>query len=234
MKYDLYIALGDSLSIDAYAGPGLGAASLLFRNNDELYPEFKGSDLFNYNAKCRFLNLAKDGGTLQSTISAVESLQPLGSSVLVTLTVGGNDLLAGLSNKSTFPEPWLAQFEEGLNSLLALTVAKFPKAKILVGNIYDVMDGTGIAQSRRWEAPEFLPALDAVNSIIRRQAEAICDGSVIDINRHFRGHTVRFDDPTYEHYEATDPSCWICLDIEPNARGSSEIRRLFWDAVSEG
>ena len=234
MEYDLYLAVGDSLSIDAYAGPGLGAASLLFKNHHELYPEFRGSDLSNLNANCRLLNLAKDGGTIDSAISAVESLQPLGSNVLATITVGGNDLLAGLSDKSTFPDPWLGQFEEDLKYLLALILEKYPNSRVLVGNVYDVTDGTGIAQSRRWEAREFLPAVDAVNKIISRQARAIGNGFVIDINQHFLGHTVRFEDSTYEHYEAADPSCWICLDIEPNARGSSEIRRLFWNAASVG
>ena len=179
-----------------------------------------------------YINEAKDGGTIGSTISALEALKPLDSNVLVTITVGGNDLLAGLSDRSNFPDPWLAQFEKNLNHLLTLTLKKYPSAKVLVGNIYDVTDGTGIAQTRSWEAREFLPVLGAVNRIISRLA--IDHGAFIDINRHFRGHTVRFDDSTYEHYEPTDPSCWICLDIEPNARGSSEIRRLFWEAASVG
>lgn len=234
MKYDLYLALGDSLSIDAYAGPDLGAASLFFSNDDQLYPEFRGSDLSSRNPNCRFLNLAKDGGTIASTLSAIEGLEANDSNVLVTLTVGGNDLLAGLSDQMNFPDPWLAKFEQSFGSLLALTSEKFPQSRVLVGNVYDVIDGTGIAQSRRWEALEFLPALDALNEVIRRQVEAIGGGVLIDINQHFLGHTVRFDDSTYEHYDATDPSCWICLDIEPNARGSSEIRRLFCEAVCVG
>ena len=38
--FDRYVALGDSMSIDKYAGSGLGAASLLFRNSDETCRSF--------------------------------------------------------------------------------------------------------------------------------------------------------------------------------------------------
>jgi hypothetical protein len=41
-----YVALGDSMSIDAYAGgPGRGAASLLSRNRDADFPDWAGRDL---------------------------------------------------------------------------------------------------------------------------------------------------------------------------------------------
>ena len=41
-----YVALGDSVSIDDYAGgSGQGAASLLFLNNDEKFPDSHGRDL---------------------------------------------------------------------------------------------------------------------------------------------------------------------------------------------
>jgi hypothetical protein len=41
-----YAALGDSLSINDYAGgPGRGAASLLWRNRDGDFPAWAGRDL---------------------------------------------------------------------------------------------------------------------------------------------------------------------------------------------
>ena len=41
---NLYIGMGDSISIDEYpGGPGKGAVSLLFRNIDELFPEWRGN-----------------------------------------------------------------------------------------------------------------------------------------------------------------------------------------------
>ena len=58
----LYTALGDSMSIDVYAGgPGRGAASLLHRNRDADFPDWTGRDLasLGYTA----LDLTYDGAT---------------------------------------------------------------------------------------------------------------------------------------------------------------------------
>jgi hypothetical protein len=43
---EMYVALGDSISIDVYAGgPGRGGASLLARNRDDDFPDWRGHDL---------------------------------------------------------------------------------------------------------------------------------------------------------------------------------------------
>jgi hypothetical protein len=42
----VYAALGDSISIDEYAGgSGLGGASLFARNRDDTFPRWRGRDL---------------------------------------------------------------------------------------------------------------------------------------------------------------------------------------------
>src|ERR687893_1538465 len=42
----VYVALGDSISIDRYAGgEGRGGASLLTRNRDDDFPQWRGRDL---------------------------------------------------------------------------------------------------------------------------------------------------------------------------------------------
>ena len=42
----MYVALGDSISIDDYAGgAGRGGASLLFRNRDDDFPHWRGRDV---------------------------------------------------------------------------------------------------------------------------------------------------------------------------------------------
>src|SRR3954466_15420554 len=83
-----YVALGDSISIDDYAGgPGRGGASLLARNFDDDFPDWRGKDL----ASPPWDNLATDGATratlldLQLPRLARHDLRPS----LVTLTVGG-------------------------------------------------------------------------------------------------------------------------------------------------
>src|SRR5215213_10662888 len=91
-----YAALGDSMSIDAYAGgPGRGAASLLWRNRDRDFPAWAGRDLTAHDPTARLALLASDGAT--STTVAGEQLGRLRRlgviPTLATVTMGGNDLL---------------------------------------------------------------------------------------------------------------------------------------------
>ncbi|MCI0689336.1 MAG: SGNH/GDSL hydrolase family protein, partial [Sporichthyaceae bacterium] len=87
----VYVALGDSMSIDAYAGgPGRGAASLLQRNRDADFPDWAGRDLSGKGM--RALILASDGATSADVVA--EQLPRVASSpALVTLMMGGNDLM---------------------------------------------------------------------------------------------------------------------------------------------
>lgn len=109
MMFRRYIALGDSMSIDDYPGfdhaerlgqtgssPGLGAASLLYQNQDAVWPEFVGADLASRCPGLRASREAFDGATTQGVIDlqlpSVETEKD-GLDTLVTLTAGGNDLL---------------------------------------------------------------------------------------------------------------------------------------------
>jgi len=66
----LYVALGDSISIDAYAGgPGRGGASLLARNRDDDFPpDWWHHDLATTRPELGFALLASDGGTTESVL----------------------------------------------------------------------------------------------------------------------------------------------------------------------
>jgi hypothetical protein len=86
-----YVALGDSISIDEYAGGrGRGGASLLAANRDEDFPQWRGKDLRTLHAGGQYQLLARDGATshalLQSQLPRLESsgVRP----GVVTLTVG--------------------------------------------------------------------------------------------------------------------------------------------------
>ena len=60
-----YVALGDSISIDYYAGgPGRGGASLLARNRDDDFPDWRGRDLGD--RPCHLL--ATDGATSRELV----------------------------------------------------------------------------------------------------------------------------------------------------------------------
>src|SRR5215213_7110743 len=93
----VYAALGDSMSIDDYAGgPGRGAASLLWRNRDDDFPAWAGRDLTARDPTAHLALLASDGATSTTVVrEQLGRLRRLGvTPTLATVTMGGNDLLA--------------------------------------------------------------------------------------------------------------------------------------------
>ena len=97
----IYAALGDSISIDLYAGgPGRGGASLLARNRDDDFPDWHGRDLATTRPELGFALLAADGGTTGSLLvaPATELASADVAPRIVTLTIGGNDVLAAYGN----------------------------------------------------------------------------------------------------------------------------------------
>src|SRR5690348_3728286 len=117
-----YVALGDSVSIDLYpaldAGEvdvavalerdpsagrvaPLGAASLFYRNDSTRWPEYIADDLETLSPGIAFENLAADGATIGDVFG--EQLSRVESSddpTLVTLTIGGNDLLSAYGSRA--------------------------------------------------------------------------------------------------------------------------------------
>src|SRR5215217_6911009 len=101
-----YVALGDSMTISYYPDidastqhgrrfTNLGAAHLLYQNNDELFPDFKGNDLISHHRGIDFDDLSSDGATLPTVDTQRRRLEK--SATIITLTIGGNDLLGALS-----------------------------------------------------------------------------------------------------------------------------------------
>src|SRR3954453_5427178 len=87
-----YVALGDSISIDVYAGgPGRGGASLLARNRDDDFPDWRGPAPATTRPELGFELLATDGGTTGSVLDVQLPRLESCSAVprVVTLTVGG-------------------------------------------------------------------------------------------------------------------------------------------------
>ena len=73
-KYQRFVALGDSIISDDYPGPGLGAASLLYRNDNERFPKFAGLDLLSHNSNIEFINFSKTGLMTAHLVSAMTRL----------------------------------------------------------------------------------------------------------------------------------------------------------------
>jgi lysophospholipase L1-like esterase len=223
--FDHYLAFGDSMSIDEYAGPRLGAASLLFRNRDDFWPEFAGLDLVAQNPRCGYTRMACNGATLAGVWRQLTEAPRVAGQVLVTVTVGGNDVLTGLGqmeNRVGYacgnffgaePAQGVAQWQDSFQRWLDALDEAYPGARVVIGNIYDPTDGTGILQSGSGLGRRY-PLFETFNDVLRRAAAQ--RGLILaDIHGHFLGRAGQL----------------IYREIEPTQLGSSEIRRMFWEAI---
>ena len=168
----VYLALGDSISIDDYTGVrGGGATSQLAR--------MLGIDL---------VDLTRDGNTTQGVLADL-ARAPAAANV-VTLTAGGNDLLLGHLPRAILRR--LHQIAELIQALGARTV---------VNTIYDPSDGDNDAGRRemglsRFAAIELRRRLNAVNGGIVKLARE--HGFLLaDLERLFHGHGVASDEPWF-------------------------------------
>jgi lysophospholipase L1-like esterase len=233
-REEAYVALGDSISIDLYAGgPGRGGASLLARNRDEDFPDWRGRDLATTRPELGFGLLATDGGTT-ATLLDVQLPRLEASGVvprIVTLTVGGNDVLGAYGDTRRALEivgMVRTRVGEALDRLHALVPAGDP---VVVGTVYDPSDGTAEA----WRVglppwPEVVEVLGELNAALRAVAQE--RGAVVaDIHGRFLGHGLRAGDPGRGDARPGDRALWYCNIIEPNAWGADAVRAAFWAAL---
>jgi lysophospholipase L1-like esterase len=232
----IYAALGDSISIDDYAGgPGCGAASLLHHNRPR-FPEFQGRDLSSILPGIRLELFAMDGATAPDVAGdQLRSFSRLdGEIAAATLTCGGNDLLRIYGADLQVGEVAAQELSEYLHEILGeLRNAGGDEIPIIVGNIYDPTDGTGdpdLFGGVPW--PDGMQILRLFNEAIENVADEY-DALLADIHSHFLGHGVAAQDPTHPHHNPDDPTLWYEQVIEPNWRGASEVRRVFWERIEE-
>ena len=222
----LYVALGDSMSIDVYAGgPGRGAASLLHRNRDADFPDWAGHDLATRGyAK---LDLTYDGATTAGVLD--RQLPGLdGRADLVTLTMGGNDLMGAYGDTAAAAAVVRAVADRGEQIMSRLAGSP----RIVLTTVYDPSDGTGAVPGGAlpaWpDGPDLVRALNAVLVELANRHGAV----VADVHAHFLGHGSAVGDPGQPDPRPADRELWYCGVIEPNAWGAHEIRRTWWQAIS--
>ncbi|MFL5495679.1 MAG: SGNH/GDSL hydrolase family protein [Gemmatimonadales bacterium] len=239
MAFSLYVALGDSMSTDHYptcdvrnldAPPSrldpLGAAVLLHANDDARWPEFRGRDLERLFPGLAFLSLAEDGATIDDVTT--EELARLGhdsndAGILLTLTAGGNDLLDALVSGQPL-ERAVRQIERRYTDLVATVREELPAATLVLTTVYDPTDGTGHLPGLESLGRLPLEYLHRFNDQVRELAGETEHTLVADVHRHFLGHGVSARE--------ADRWYWRRNLIEPNARGASEIRRMWLEAVA--
>jgi lysophospholipase L1-like esterase len=229
-----YIALGDSVSISLYPDldatsrlgrrfNNLGAPELLTRNNDDLWPEFAGKDLTSRLSSVDFVNAAIDGGTLVDVNTSQLRLLKSRGADIVTLTVGGNDVLRILGQQSTLDG--ITRAIDALGNAYRETVARLrraaPEALLIIATVYDPTDGTGNLPG--WPAKLPIETLIPLNDVIREVVSADSNIALADVHRHFQGHGVSV--PREQRWY------WSESIIEPSMEGASEVRRLWLEVI---
>jgi lysophospholipase L1-like esterase len=142
----VYLALGGSISIDDYTGVrGGGAVSQLARK--------LGVDL---------LDLTRDGNTTHGVLA--DLARALGAADVVTLTVGGNDLLGG-----ELPRAILRRLHQIAQRIEPLG------ARVVISTVYDPSDGDNDLGRRelglsRLATVELRRRLNAVNRGVKKLA----------------------------------------------------------------
>ncbi|MBA2687076.1 MAG: hypothetical protein H0U64_03150, partial [Gemmatimonadaceae bacterium] len=199
----------------------VGSASLLYRNNDELWPEFTGRDLVHNGFDiCELLaqDLARMPDVLGNQLPLCDH-----ASDLISLTIGGNDLLHILA---TVREMDKIESEAGtLQREYAWIVDRIhrhaPSATVICTSVFDPTDGTGQLRQDGPKVPIHL--LHELNGAIARTCQERTFTKFADVSEHFAGHGL----------SASGGERWFWKGsvIEPSARGASEIRRVWLDAL---
>jgi len=199
------ITLGDSiLDSGAYNAHGLTPGELLMKNDDGLFPEFRGRDLSSA-GPVRLDHRAVDGARVSDLLRQSRDLRVEGPAIAI-LTIGGNDLLGGLASDDG---PGIDTFARTLEYSLDLMRVR----PVLLGTVYDPTFGD---DSRNFLGID--PSLARANH--RRVNQEIAEiasryGLLVDLHAHFL---------------TGDPS-WFTMTIEPSLRGTSEVRRCFLEAI---
>jgi lysophospholipase L1-like esterase len=245
-----YVALGDSYSIDLYpaldAGKTdvsvalervesagtvapLGAASLLFRNDDEVHPDESGNDLSAMFPGIGFRRLASDGATIGDVFG--EQLAQLGESdepAVITLTLGSEDLFSAFSRspKKELLRQIIHDLVEAYDLLVAAIRAARPTSTLILTTVTDPSDRTGRIAGVLDDAGLLpLAGLDEFNASIRKIASASDGVQLADAYGAFLGHGASVPE---EHRWY-----WRRSPIELNAAGANELRKLWLATLRE-
>ena len=168
----IYLALGDSISIDDYTGVrGGGAASQLARK--------LGLDL---------VDLTRDGNTAHGVLADLAGAPA--SADAVTLTAGGNDLLGGEHPRAILRR--LHQIAERIQPI---------SARVVLNTVYDPSDGDNDVGRRqlglsRLATIALRQRLNAVNDGIAKLAREH-GFLIVDLERLFHGHGVASNEPWF-------------------------------------
>ena len=242
-KIGTYIALGDSISDRGGVAPFF--YELLLKNDDATYPAWSGKDLSTRYPGIQYVHGAIAGSvtgpytdrTAGAAPKLSDQIKKLGSTypgdVLVTITIGGNDLNDHAGDAVTNADaPDKTQCAANLQAALAelTTPARLGAGKVYIveANIYDASDGKGNWLTGGPRCPQFntgskldVQVFDAWNAVITSAVAATPNDTLLDIRALFSGHGFNSADN------------WYYTDcIHPTAKGHHQLRRAMWHAIT--
>jgi lysophospholipase L1-like esterase len=235
-NYGTYIALGDSISDRGGVGPFF--YDLL---NQDLTAKYPGLMFVHAAIAGSVAGPYTDGATagqptLESQVSGLASSYP--GDVLVTITIGGNDLNGHAQAAITMTDTqarmdFASDLASALGELTKPGRLGTGKLRIVLANIYDFTDGMGdFSTVRCGPGINISSARDALgftnwNAVMATAAQN-AGGAIYDMHADFMGHG----------YNATNPDdIWFAggnavLCIHPNAKGHDAIRRAIYKMVT--
>jgi hypothetical protein len=242
-----YVVLGDGLSADltpaldlkvadvsvalerdARSGevPPVGAGSLLFRNDDEQWPDFIGDDLVTLAGCTEIVRLASDGASIGDIFDAqVLTLEASDAPTLITLTAGGIDLLSAVATNPAAArmDAIVSDAVTGVLALGEMLHARYSDLTLILTTLPDPTDGLGVFPDER-DGDAIPPgALLKFNAQLRARAARLTETLVADAHDAFHGRGL--SSPEDERW------FWRRNPHEPNAAGASGLRAVWLDAL---
>ncbi|OLB88208.1 MAG: hypothetical protein AUI15_28145 [Actinobacteria bacterium 13_2_20CM_2_66_6] len=205
----ILFAFGDSVfDCGHYNERDVTPQQLLARNDDDIFPEFRGRDLWTSRGGkvVTVVDAALDGATAADLPRQI-SIRPVPRLAITMLSIGGNDLLQALvagneADLDTFPR----RVRGALESL--------KHSRLFVANVYDPSFGDDSNNFLGVDPAQARRAHRRINEILKNETERV-GGCLVDLHSHFmRGK----------------PS-WFTRQIEPSLIGASEVRHAFLDAI---
>jgi lysophospholipase L1-like esterase len=257
-KYKTIVIVGDSIS-DVGGGGGAGEQpfyrTLLVKNDDALYPEWKGFDLATCWALDPTMNVVKaskggavasvpspndagNKGILLNQVTALPATLP--GPVLVVGTIGGNDVQRGLVTLLTGKPAQVQAQVDAFAAGFGLAMANLTKADrfgagvktdVLMTNVYDPSGGTGhfYYEPKGATCPGALAYWpdnqETATSLVQWNTAMATEAA------KYAGVTLlELSAPFAAHAVATPAATnWFYQDcIHPSSLGHNAVRGVFW------
>ncbi|MFO0759054.1 MAG: SGNH/GDSL hydrolase family protein [Byssovorax sp.] len=233
--YQSYVVLGDSISDGGGQGPFF--YDLLVTNDDNAYPTWQGKDLkTKFGAGLQVVHNAKGGavsGNLPGQVSNLPDTLP--GPVLVTITIGGNDMQANIfSILQGTDGPKRDKFR--MNLAAALGELTKPdrfgpgvEVHVFEADIYDPSDGKGDFSKHGCPAPLSLLPVTPTDTFFANWNGVVDD----EVPMHGMSKVSPLHMTFYGHGIGNADDRWFANDcIHPNKKGHNELRRMFWANIT--